>query len=79
MWCSFPGSPLPRGLFANDAGYLPDGTPLNKAGNAMNHPETMGPDPHSPGAPLPASSYVADVGYLADGTDIATAGNKSVH
>ena len=33
------GSPLPRAVFANDVGYLPDGTPLNKAGNAINHPE----------------------------------------
>ncbi len=33
------GSPLPRALFANDVGYLPDGTPMNKAGNAINHPE----------------------------------------
>ena len=32
------GAPLPRGLFANDVGYLPDGTPMNRAGNALNHP-----------------------------------------
>ena len=24
----------------NDVGYLPDGTPLNQAGNAINHPES---------------------------------------
>ena len=33
------GSPLPRAVFVNDVGYLPDGTPMNKAGNAINHPE----------------------------------------
>ena len=33
-------------------GYLPDGTPMNKAGNCINHPETIGPDPHAPGAPI---------------------------
>ena len=22
----------------NDVGYLPDGTPMNRAGNAINHP-----------------------------------------
>ena len=32
-----------------EVGYLPDGTPLNKAGNNMNHPENIGPDPHVPG------------------------------
>ena len=62
----------------NSVGYLPDGTPLNAAGNAINHPETMQPDPHSPGSPLPPSSYLADIGYLADGTPLATAGNNSV-
>lgn len=34
------GSPLPRAIFVNDVGYLPDGTPMNRAGNAINHPET---------------------------------------
>ena len=63
----------------NDVGYLPDGTPLNRAGNAINHPENIGPDPHTPGSPLPPSSYAADIGYLVDGTDIATAGNNAVH
>jgi hypothetical protein len=24
----------------NDVGYLPDGTPMNKAGNCINHPDT---------------------------------------
>ncbi|CAE7227674.1 rbcL, partial [Symbiodinium sp. KB8] len=32
--------------FSNDVGYLPDGTPMNRAGNAINHPENMGPDSH---------------------------------
>ncbi|CAK9002913.1 unnamed protein product [Durusdinium trenchii] len=47
--------------FGNDVGYLPDGTPMHSAGNAMNHPETIGPDPHSPGAPLPRANFVNDV------------------
>ena len=72
------GSPLPRALFCNSVGYLPDGTPMNAAGNAMNHPETMQPDMHTPGSPLPKSVYYADVGYLVDGTDMAQAGNLSV-
>ena len=72
------GSPLPRALFCNSVGYLPDGTPMNAAGNAMNHPETMQPDMHTPGSPLPKSVYYADVGYLVDGTDMAVAGNLSV-
>ena len=42
VWPSFGarGSPLPRANFANDVGYLPDGTPMNRAGNALNHPDT---------------------------------------
>ena len=63
----------------NDVGYLPDGTPLNRAGNCINHPENIGPDPHVDGSPLPVSEYAADIGYLVDGTDIATAGNNAVH
>ena len=73
-----PGSPLPRANFVNDVGYLPDGTPLNKAGNAMNHPENIAPDPHSPGSALPESVYAASVGYFVDGTPVAMAGNNSV-
>ena len=34
----------------HQVGYLPDGTPMNRAGNAINHPETIGPDPHAPGS-----------------------------
>jgi hypothetical protein len=59
-------------------GYLPDGTPLNKAGNAMNHPENIAPDPHSPGSALPESVYAESVGYFVDGTPVAMAGNNSV-
>eukprot|EP00438_Fugacium_kawagutii_P021934 Skav207181 [mRNA] locus=scaffold573:810099:810846:- [translate_table: standard] len=65
-------------IFVNSVGYLPDGTPMNAAGNALNHPETMQPDMHVPGSPLPASYYAAEVGYLVDGTDMRTAGNLSV-
>lgn len=38
------GSPLPRALFVNDVGYLPDGTPMNRAGNAINHPAPLALD-----------------------------------
>merc|ERR1712178_479074 len=61
--------------FGNDVGYFPDGTAYNKAGNAVNHPETIGPDPHVNGSPLPASPYAADIGYFVDGTAIDKAGN----
>merc|ERR1712178_219904 len=57
--------------FGNDVGYFPDGTAYNMAGNAVNHPETIGPDPHVSGSPLPASKYAADIGYFVDGTPIA--------
>ena len=63
---------------AGNQGYLPDGTPLNAAGNAINHPERMMPDSHAPGSPLPPASYMADIGYLADGTALTAAGNNSV-
>ena len=57
---------LSRRLFSfpNDMypGYMPDGTAMNKAGNAMNHPETIGPDIHKDGSPLIPSPYMADVG-----------------
>merc|ERR1712014_301223 len=65
--------------FGNDVGYFPDGTPYNKAGNAMNHPETVGPDPHVNGSPLPVSPYAADIGYFVDGTDVSKAGNAMNH
>eukprot|EP00434_Breviolum_minutum_P018083 symbB.v1.2.015950.t1/scaffold1203.1/size131588/17 len=65
--------------FGNDVGYLPDGTPMNRAGNAINHPETIGPDPHAPGSPLPRALFVNDVGYLPDGTPMNRAGNAINH
>ena len=55
-------------------GYLPDGTPMNRAGNAINHPETIGPDPHTPGSPLPRAEFCNSVGYLPDGTAMNAAG-----
>jgi len=65
--------------FINDVGYLPDGTPMNRAGNAINHPETIGPDPHTPGSPLPRAIFVNSVGYLPDGTPLNAAGNALNH
>ena len=65
--------------FLNDVGYLPDGTPMNRAGNAINHPETIGPDPHTPGSPLPRAEFVNSVGYLPDGTPLNAAGNALNH
>ena len=65
--------------FINEVGYLPDGTPLNKAGNAINHPETIGPDPHTPGSPLPRAIFTNSVGYLPDGTPLNAAGNAVNH
>jgi len=66
-------------MFTNDVGYLPDGTPMNKAGNCLNHPENIGPDPHAPGSPLPRAMFVNDVGYLPDGTPLNRAGNAINH
>ena len=60
-------------------GYLPDGTPMNRAGNAINHPETIGPDPHTPGSPLPRAIFTNSVGYLPDGTPLNAAGNALNH
>ena len=60
-------------------GYLPDGTPMNRAGNAINHPETIGPDPHTPGSPLPRALFCNSVGYLPDGTPMNAAGNALNH
>eukprot|EP00435_Cladocopium_sp_Y103_P052428 s215_g16.t1 len=65
--------------FLNDVGYLPDGTPMNKAGNAINHPETIQPDPHTPGSPLPRALFCNSVGYLPDGTPMNAAGNAMNH
>lgn len=76
-----PGSDLPKAVFCNDVGYLPDGTPMNKAGNWMNHPETIGPDPHMAGSalPPPLKGYQNDIGYMADGTPMDKAGNLCNH
>merc|ERR1712061_752361 len=54
--------------FYNDVGYLPDGTAMHLAGNALNHPETIGPDLHTPGSALPEGALMNTVGYLPDGT-----------
>lgn len=67
---------MPRANFQNSVGYLPDGTAMNAAGNALNHPDRMQPDMHVSGSPLPKSVYSADCGYFVDGTDLATAGNN---
>ena len=61
------------------SGYLPDGTPLNRAGNAINHPENIGPDPHVPGSPLPRAEFTNSIGYLPDGTPLNRAGNAINH
>merc|ERR1712226_554606 len=55
-------------VFGNDVGYLPDGTPMHKAGNMNNHEGMAGADPHVPGSPLPPplKGYVNEIGYLPD-------------
>ena len=60
-------------------GYLPDGTPLNKAGNCIHHPERIQPDPHAAGSPLPRANLHNSVGYLPDGTPLNAAGNAINH
>ena len=52
---------------------------MNRAGNAINHPETIGPDPHTPGSPLPRALFCNSVGYLPDGTPMNAAGNALNH
>merc|ERR1712062_280153 len=69
----------PSMQYINDIGYFPDGTPMNTAGNAMNHPESIGPDLHQTGSALPLAKFVNDVGYLPDGTPMHTAGNQENH
>jgi len=66
-------------VFGNDVGYLPDGTPMHKAGNMNNHPNMAGPDLHVAGSPLPTALFVNDVGYLPDGTPLNKAGNQNNH
>jgi len=65
--------------YGNDVGYFPDGTAYNLAGNATNHPETIGPDPHVAGSDLPKAVFCNDVGYLPDGTPMNKAGNWLNH
>ena len=67
------------GTYWNEVGYLPDGTALNLAGNAINHPETIQADTHKPGSELPKSYYLNAVGYLPDGTPLNRAGNLLNH
>ena len=50
-----------------------DGTAKSKSGNAMNYPETIGPDSHVDGPAPPVSTCEADVGYFVDGTAINAA------
>ena len=52
---------------------------MNRAGNAVNHPETIGPDPHTPGSPLPRALFCNSIGYLPDGTPMNAAGNAMNH
>ena len=49
--------------FFNQVGYLPDGTPLNTAGNLTNHPDTIGPDQHVAGSELPQAVFVSSIGH----------------
>jgi len=65
--------------YINDIGYLPDGTPMNMAGNCNNHPESAGPDLHKTGSELPKAIFINDVGYLPDGTPMHKAGNQTNH
>jgi hypothetical protein len=60
-----------------DVGDFYYGTANNKSGNAMNYPETIGPDSHVDGPALPVSTYEADVGYFVDSTAINAAGNMT--
>jgi len=65
--------------FGNDVGYFPDGTAYNKAGNAVNHPESIQPDRHVAGSPLPRANFTNSVGYMPDGTAMNKAGNAVNH
>jgi len=58
--CDLGGSPLPRALFVNDVGYLPDGTPMNKAGNCINHPDTW-PVKHGKAGPAAQHGLSVDI------------------
>merc|ERR1712054_478423 len=76
---SYQKSVYPDFQFGNDVGYFPDGTAYNLAGNAVNHPETIQPDPHTPGSSLPQGHFLNSVGYLPDGTPMNQAGNEVNH
>ena len=52
---------------------------MNRAGNAVNHPETIQPDIHTPGSPLPRAILHNSIGYLPDGTPMNMAGNAINH
>jgi len=65
--------------FCNEVGYLPDGTPMNQAGNLTNHPGMAGPDMHMAGSALPKALFTNDIGYLPDGTPMNAAGNLTNH
>mmetsp|Transcript_26427 Transcript_26427/g.54497 ORF Transcript_26427/g.54497 Transcript_26427/m.54497 type:complete len:178 (+) Transcript_26427:83-616(+) len=69
----------PQYEFGNEIGYFPDGTAMNKAGNALNHPETIGPDLHQDGSPLPEAKFMNSIGYFPDGTAYNKAGNAVNH
>jgi len=76
---SYQRATYPDFAFGNDIGYFPDGTPYNLAGNEVNHPENIAPDPHTPGSPLPLAHFTNSVGYLPDGTPMNQAGNEVNH
>jgi hypothetical protein len=65
--------------YGNDVGYFPDGTPYNRAGNQINHPENIQRDLHTPGSPLPKAFFTNSVGYCPDGTPMNKAGNAVNH
>ena len=54
---------------------------MNRAGDVINHPETIGQDLHMAGSPLPPplKGYMNNIGYFPIGTPMATAGNLSSH
>jgi hypothetical protein len=60
-----------------DVGYFSDGTAKNKSENAMNRPETIGPDSNMVGSARPVSTYEAEVGYFVDGTAFNAAGDHA--
>ena len=52
---------------------------MNMAGNCINHPERIQPDPHTNGSPLPRANLHNSIGYLPDGTAMNAAGNALNH